>query len=144
MARGRKARKWVKMDCDGLLHGSICYLLELDGQAVWFKMIAFSEVSGGRPGYIEDNNQRGLPHKFISHRLGCDLEVFEQVYRIMTDDGALETDENGSIHLVNFDKYQFTEYDRQRPYRQASKANNNGDGDRDYHGQKFDHMVKRK
>ena len=47
MARGRKPRNWIKIDCEGILRGSINYLLPLDGQAIWIKMIAYSEVCGG-------------------------------------------------------------------------------------------------
>lgn len=121
MARGRKPRTWVKMDCEGLLRGSINYLLELDGQAVWLKMIALSEVCGGRPGFIEDNEEKGLPHEYIAHELHCPIEILEKVLEIMEVDKAIQTNGSGSIELVNFKRYQFSEYDRQRPYRRASK-----------------------
>lgn len=123
MARGRKPRTWVKMDCEGLLRGSINYLLELEGQAVWLKMIAFSEVCGGRPGFIEDNDERGLPHRYIAQELHCAVELFEEVLKIMASDGAIKMDGSGSIELVNFKHYQFSEYDRQKPYRQAKRRN---------------------
>jgi len=122
MVRGRKARTWVKLDCEGVLRGSINYLLPLEGQAVWVKMIAFSEVCGGRPGYIEDNNNNGLPLEFIAQELHCTVEIFESVLDIMKKDSAIEVNGTGSIHLVNFHHYQFSEYDRQKPYRQAKKV----------------------
>lgn len=121
MARHRKPRNWIKLDCEGTLRGSINYLLPLDGQAVWIKMIAFSEVCGGRPGWIEDNNQKGLPHDFIAQELHCSLDLFETVLEKMAADKAIEVNGTGSIHLVNFVHYQFGEYDRQQPYRQGKK-----------------------
>jgi len=121
MARGRKPRNWVKMDCEGLLRGSINYLLPLDGQAVWMKMIALSEVCGGRPGWIEDNNGNGLPNEYIAHELHCTVDLFALVMEKMKGDGAIEVNGTGAIHLVNFQHYQFSEYDRQRPYRLAKK-----------------------
>lgn len=135
MPRGRKPRTWVKMDCEGILRGSINYLFlaqnyngvdvkdvaSLACQAIWVKMIALSEVCGGRPGYIEDNNNTGLPHRYISQELHCPLVLLEVVLKTMSEDGAIEIDGAGSIHLVNFDHYQFSEYDRQRPYREARK-----------------------
>ena len=121
MARGRRPRTWVKMDCEGLLRGSINYLLELDGQAVWLKMIALSEVCGGRPGFIEDNEERGLPHTYIAHELHCTVELLDGVLEIMKKDGAIEINGTGSIELINFKHYQFSEYDRQKPYRDAKK-----------------------
>jgi len=121
MPRGRKPRLWIKVDCEGVLRGSINYLLPLDGQAVWIKMIAYSEVCGGRPGWIEDNNGNGLPHDFIAQELHCPVETFELVLKKMRDDKAIETNGTGSIHLVNFEHYQFGEYDRQQPYRLGKK-----------------------
>jgi len=121
MPRGRKPRTWVKMDCEGLLRGSINYLLPLDGQAVWLKMIALSEVCGGRQGFIEDNNNKGLPHEYIAQELHCSVELLEMVLDKMKSDGAIAINGTGSIQLVNFDHYQFSEYDRQKPYRQAKK-----------------------
>lgn len=122
MPRGRKPRTWIKLDCEGTLRGSINYLLSIEGQAIWVKMICLSEVSGGRPGYIEDNNNNGLPHDYIAQELHCNVELFELVIEKMTADGAITTNGTGSIHLVNFDHYQITEYDRQKPYRDAKKA----------------------
>jgi hypothetical protein len=84
-------------------------------------MIAFSEVCGGRPGWIEDNNQKGLPHDFIAQELHCSLDLFETVLEKMAADKAIEVNGTGSIHLVNFVHYQFGEYDRQQPYRQGKK-----------------------
>lgn len=121
MPRGRKARNWIKIDCEGILRGSINYLLPLDGQAIWVKMIAYSEVCGGRPGFIEDNNNNGLPHDFIAQELHCPIELFEMVLNTMKSDGAIEVNGSGSIQLVNFVRYQFGEYDRQKPYREGQQ-----------------------
>lgn len=121
MARGRKPRNWIKIDCEGILRGSINYLLPLDGQAIWVKMIAYSEICGGRPGYIEDNNQNGLPYEFIAHELHCSVELLKSVVDKMEQDKAVEVNGSGSIRLVNFNQYQFGEYDRQEPYRKGQK-----------------------
>jgi hypothetical protein len=109
------------MDCEGLLRGSINYLLPLDGQAVWLKMIALSEICGGRAGFIEDNNEKGLPVEYIAQELHCPIDTLKNVLKIMELDGAIKTNGTGSIQLVNFDHYQFSEYDRQKKYRDAKK-----------------------
>ncbi len=120
MPRGRKPRTWVRLDCEGILRGSINYLLTLEGQAVWVKMIAFSEVCGARAGYIENNNGQGLPHEYIAQELHCPLELLELVLKRMEGDGAVRINGTGSIELVNFKHYQFSEYDRQKPYRKKA------------------------
>jgi len=118
MPRDRKPRTWIRLDCEGILRGSINYLLPLDGQAIWMKMMALSEVCGGRSGFIEDNNGNGLPHDYIAQELHCPIELFELVLKKMSGDGALQVNGSGSIELVNFQQYQFSEYDRQKVYRQ--------------------------
>lgn len=158
MARGRKPRTWVKMDCEGLLHGSINHLFiddtasdvdtaqitSLACQAVWMKMIALSETCGGRPGYIEDNNEKGLPTKYIAYQLQCPQRLLDSVLETMIGDGAIKKNGTGSIQLVNFDHYQFSEYDRQKPYRDAKKSEleSKEDPDRFIKG-KYGHMVQR-
>jgi len=121
MARGRKPRNWIKIDCEGILRGSINYLLPLDGQAIWVKMIAYSEVCGGDPGCIEDNNHNGLPYEFIAHELHCSPEQLKMVLDKMEADKAIEINGTGSIRLVNFSHYQFGEYERQLPYRHGQR-----------------------
>jgi hypothetical protein len=117
MPRERKSRTWIKIDCEGILRGSINYLLTLEGQAIWVKMIALADVCGGRAGYIEDNNHKGLPDEFIAHELHCSVEQLKLVKERMKEDGAINVNGTGSIQLVNFSKYQFGEYDRQKVYR---------------------------
>lgn len=121
MPRGRKPRTWVRMDCEGILRGSINYLLSLEGQAIWMKMIAFSEICGGRSGFIEDNNQNGLPRGYVAQELHCPVELLDGVIEKMSNDGAVVLNGTGAIQLVNFSHYQFSEYDRQKPYRAAKK-----------------------
>lgn len=143
MPRGRKPRTWVRMDCEGILRGSINYLFaEVDTenmkleevaalacQGLWMKMIAFAEVCGGRPGFIEDNNEKGLPPIYIAQELHCPLSVLSAVIEIMKTDGAIHVNGTGSIELVNFKHYQFSEYDRQKPYRAISKLQENLDSE---------------
>lgn len=142
MPRGRKPRTWVKMDCEGLLRGSINYLLPLEGQAVWLKMIALSEICGGRPGFIEDNNEKGLPIDYVAQELHCSAELLNLVLGKMKSDGAIKVNGSGSIELVNFNHYQFSEYDRQKPYRQAKREREKVDDDPDkYKKGRYGHLV---
>lgn len=121
------------MDCEGLLRGSINYLLPLDGQAVWLKMIALSEVCGGRPGFIEDNNHNGLPFEYVAQELHCPPELLKIVIDKMKEDGAINVNGSGSIELINFKHYQFSEYDRQKPYRDKKREEAKQDADPERH-----------
>jgi hypothetical protein len=137
MARGRKPRTWVRLDCQGVLHGSINYIFNLSEQAVFIKMIAMAEVYGPEPGLISDNEGKALPLEFLAHELHCSLEVLKSVIEKGKKDKSIEESAEG-IHLVNFSNYQFTEYDRQKPYRDKKKD----DPDKFVKG-KFGNVVKR-
>ncbi len=117
MNRGRKPRSWVRLDCQGVLHGSINYIYTLEEQAVFIKMIAMAEVYGQEPGLISDNDGRALPKEYVAHELHCSVEMLDSVIKKGSADEAIS--ENGSgIKLLHFEHYQFTEYDRQSKYRQ--------------------------
>lgn len=121
--RGRPRRAWVRLDCYGILHGSINWELTLEEQAVWIKTFTYSAVCGGEPGIIQDNDSNPLPHWYIANELHCPLEVFETMLQKCIEQERLKENEHG-IEVINFKEYQFTEYDRQRPYRDAKKAGN--------------------
>lgn len=118
--RGRKPRSWVRIDCAGLLHGSINWQLTLEEQAIWVKLIAYSEVCGGPAGMICDNDGRPLPHEFIAHECHCSVELLKSCLAKCQEEGRISENSHG-IRITNFDIYQFTEYDRQKPYRDAKK-----------------------
>ena len=130
MPRGRKPRAWVKIDCEGILRGSINWILTLDEQAIWVKLIAYSEVCGGPPGYIQDNDGGGLPVDFLSHELHCPIGLLESTIKKMEENNSISRNGTGALFLIHFDDYQFTEYDRQKPYRDSRKKNAQ-DPDRD-------------
>lgn len=119
--RGRPTRHWVKLYCDGCLHGSINYQLTLEEQAVWFKLIMLSAVRCQTPGTISDNDGNPLPPDFIAHELHCTPDLLLVVVKKCVEEGRLENNHTG-LRIINFEHYQSTEYDRQKPYREAKKA----------------------
>ena len=120
-SRGRPKRTWVKIDCHGILSGSINWQYTLDEQAIWVKLIAYSAICGGPPGIICDNDERPIPLWYVADELHCPKELLESVVEKGVEEGRIQ--ENGKgLAITNFNTYQFTEYDRQKPYRQAKKA----------------------
>ena len=120
MTRGIKKRTWVKLDCQGMLHGSINWLFDLEEQAVFLKMIPMAAVYCKTPGTIADNEGKPLSLEFMAYELHCPVEVLKKVIEKGTQDNCIE-ETNEGIKLVNFEHYQLTEYDRQRPYREKRK-----------------------
>ena len=121
MPRGRPKRTWVKLDCQGVLHGSINWLFNLEEQAVFLKLIPMAAVYCQTPGIISDNEGKPLPREFIAYELHCPVDLLEAVIEKGKRDNSLRETERG-LELVNFQHYQFTEYDRQKPYRQKKNG----------------------
>lgn len=130
----------MKIDCNGILHGSINWQLTLAEQAIWIKLIAYSEVSGGPPGMISDNDSKPIPKEYLAHEFHCDIETLNSCMDKCIEDGRISDNSRG-IQIINFEAYQFSEYDRQKPYRQAKKLDEI-DPDKFVKG-KYGKMVKR-
>jgi hypothetical protein len=120
MTRGTKKRTWVKLDCQGVLHGSINWLFNLEEQAVFLKLIPMAAVYCKTPGTIADNEGKPLSREFIAYELHCPVETLNSVIDKGTKDNCLKDTEEGLV-LVNFSRYQFTEYDRQKPWRERQR-----------------------
>jgi len=118
-ARGAKKRDWVVLR-KSWLTSSINYRMELSEIAVYSKLIVMADVFGPVPGLISDNDFRAMPHGYLAHQACCPIEVFEATLKKAIEDDSAYENGNG-ILLTHFDEYQFTEYDRQKPYRQAKR-----------------------
>ena len=118
-ARGAKKRDWVVLRVTWLT-SSINYRMELSEIAVFSKLIVMADAFGPVPGLISDNDFRAMPHEYLAHQACCPIEVFESTLKKAQEDDSIYENGNG-IFLTHFDEYQFTEYDRQKPYRQARR-----------------------
>ena len=121
MTRGIKKRTWVKLDCQGVLHGSINWIFTLEEQAIFLKLIPMAAVYCKEPGTIADNEGNPLPREFIAHELHCPIELLASVIDKGKKDKCIKETDQGLV-LVNFKEYQFTEYDRQKKYRQKQRG----------------------
>jgi len=118
-SRGAKKRHWVVLR-KSWLTSSINYRMELGEIAVFSKLIVMADEFGPVPGLISDNDFRGMPHDYLAHQACCPLEIFESTLKKAIEDNSIYENSHG-IFLTHFDEYQFTEYDRQKPYREAKR-----------------------
>lgn len=118
-SRGSKKRGWVVLR-KAWLTSSINYRMELSEIAVFSKLIVMADEFGPVPGLISDNDFRAMPHEYIAHQACCPLEVLDAALKKAIADDSIYENEHG-IFLTHFDDYQFTEYDRQKPYREAKR-----------------------
>lgn len=138
-ARNAKKRGWVVLRKTWLT-SSINYRMALEEIAVFSKLIVMADEFGPVAGLISDNDFRAMPLEYLAHQACCPLETLKAtIEKSKVDDSIFE---NGhGLFLTHFDDYQFTEYDRQKPYREAKKAAE-ADPDKYIKG-KFGHMVRR-
>lgn len=121
MARARFGwrRTYIKLYPIDCLEGSIRYQLEADERGVWYDLLNFSALSA-TAGIISDKDGRPYPHSFIANRLNITLELLERTLTKCEQEGRIRENEVG-IHIVNWAAYQ-SEYERQKPYRDAKKS----------------------
>lgn len=117
--RNVKKRGWVVLR-KSWLTSSINYRMELGEIAVFSKIIVMADEFGPVPGLISDNDCRPMPHAYLAHQACCPIEVFESCLEKAKQDVSIYENSHG-IFVTHFDEYQFTEYDRQKPWREMQK-----------------------
>ncbi len=110
-------RTWIKLYCYGRLHGSVVYQLDDAEQSVWDKLLCLAGICG-LDGLIADNDRRSYPHSFIAHEIHSSLELLESTLSKCIEEGRISENDHGIV-ITNWAAYQ-SEYDRQKPYRQAT------------------------
>ena len=119
MSRTAGRRTWIKLYPVDCIDGSIRYQLEADERGVWYDLLNFSAICA-TPGTISDKDGRPFPHTFIANRLNILIDLLESTLQKCIEEGRIS--ENGQgIHITNWAAYQ-SEYERQKPYRQAKKG----------------------
>ena len=119
MARGKGGRTWIKLHCDGVIHGSVTYQLSEAEQAVWMKLLAFAGIIN-RDGEISDNDGRAFPREFIAQEIHTTTKNLDSTLEKCIDEGRI-TEDKQVLYITNWKAYQ-SEYNRQKPYREARKT----------------------
>ena len=112
-------RTWIKLYCYGRLHGSVTYQLTEAEQSIWDKLLCLAGLCG-LDGLIADNDRHPFPHAHIAHELHTSEELLESTLTKCKDEGRISENTDG-ISITNWKAYQ-SEYERQKPYRQAAAA----------------------
>ncbi len=121
------------------LFGSSRFELTAAQRGVWNDLLDFAKLSRVEPGLIAPAPNRSYTHSWLSEFFNIPLELLEESLKVLAETGRVE--ENGTgIRILNWHKYQ-SEYDRQKPYRDAKKQAEQ-DPDKFIKG-RYGHMVKR-
>jgi len=118
-SRAAKKRGWVVLR-KSWLTSSINYRMVLSEIAIYSKLIVMADEFGPVPGLISDNDFRAMPYDYLAHQAYCPIELLKSTIQKSIEDDSIYVNGNG-IFVTHFDEYQFTEYDRQKPYREKQK-----------------------
>lgn len=117
-----KHRDWIKLWVKESLIGTIREDLTSEERGMWYDFLLLAGNSR-IPGIICANESTPLPVKRIAGILNVSEQLVEQSIQKFTKSGRIAIDKQGVIHIVNWAKYQYSDYDRQKPYREKTKHN---------------------
>ena len=111
-------RRWVKLWVTESLTGTIRFDFTSEERGVWYDLLLLAG-NCRQEGLIAAGSGTPYPKQWIAGTLNIPLELLNA-----TIEKCIETEriaENGDgLKIINWEKYQ-SEYDRQKPYRQAKK-----------------------
>ncbi|MDP2730274.1 MAG: phage replisome organizer N-terminal domain-containing protein [Dehalococcoidales bacterium] len=112
-----KHRDWVKLWIKESLIGTIREDLTAAERGVWYDFLLLAGNSR-IPGVICANENTPIPIKRIAGILNITEQLVNQSIEKFVQSGRIEVDSQGIISIINWSKYQYSDYDRQKKYRQ--------------------------
>jgi len=113
-------RKWIKLFIDECLTGTIREDLTPDERSVWYDFLLLA----GRnrpPGNISANENTPMSPQRLAAILNISGSLLTRAKKKFKESGRITVEPNGTISITNWAKYQFSDYDRQKPYREAGR-----------------------
>jgi len=110
-------RKWIKLFIDECLTGTIREDLTPTQRSIWYDFLLLA--GRNRPsGCISANENTAISSKRLAALLNVQVNIVTNAKKKFLESKRITIDLAGIIRIVNWDKYQYTDYDRQKPYRQ--------------------------
>jgi len=141
-------RRWIKLWVKECLLGTIREDLIPEERGVWYDFLLLAGNSR-IPGVICANATTPLSITRIGQILNTPEKLIERCIQKFTASERIAV-KDGMISIANWEQYQFSDYDRQKPYRQRSRREDeyipgtnvkSDDPDKFIKG-KYGHMVK--
>lgn len=120
--REPKHRDWIKLWIKESLLGTIREDLAPEERSTWYDFLLLAG-NCRIPGTISANENTPIPPRRIAAILNVEEPLVKRCIVKFEKSGRITIDKTGVIRIVNWDKYQYTDYDRQKPYRQQAKHN---------------------
>lgn len=109
-------RQWIKLYIKECLLGTIREELNPAQRGVWYDFLILAGNSRV-PGIICANEETGLSVKRIAQILNTPEELINECIGLFCKSSRISVDGSGKIVIVNWQKYQHTDYDRQKHFR---------------------------
>jgi hypothetical protein len=116
--------KYVAIDINGWLNGTVCRFLTKSEKAIWGDFIVLGGEGSGRIGYIEEFKYIPYSRERLLEKTHCyteeDIASFDSCYRKCIDGvsvnnseidkARISVDEHGCIKIENWNTYQHSDY----------------------------------
>lgn len=134
-------KRWVKVWVSECLNGTIRFDFTPEQRGVWYDLLVLAG-NCRHEGLIAAGQGIPYPDNWIAGTLNIPLKLLQVTIQKCIETGRIEKNGSG-YRIVNWEKYQ-SEYDRQKPYREAKKQQQK-DSDLDkYFKGKYGHLVEGK
>ena len=111
-------RRWIKLWVKECLMGTLREELSPEERSVWYDFLLLagnSRVSG----VICANEDTPLSLRRVSQILNAPEELVQRCVILFEHQERISVDKAGLIHILNWGRYQHSDYDRQKVYREA-------------------------
>ena len=124
---GLYKRRWIKLWIDECLTGTIREELEPEERGIWFDFLLLAGKNRP-PGYISANETQAITPKRLAAILNVPITMLARAIKKFEESGRITIDHDTDIiQVVNWEKYQYSDYDRQKAGRQAKREEDPGD-----------------
>ncbi len=113
-------RSWWKMWWEEWLTGTIREDLTSEQRGIWVDFLALA-TRNRIPGCISANEDTALSVRRLAQLLNVPPNVVSRAMGKFVEQNRISVDDRGIIHITNWDAYQYSDYDRQKPWRDARR-----------------------
>lgn len=114
--------KWIPLWVEKWLWGSTRLELTVEQRAVWIDLLA---IASKEQGHVRANEGFPYPPEQLAGMLRISPELLNETIRRCVETGKLRTEEDGSLYVINWEEYQFSDrYLRKlREYKKKTRHN---------------------
>ena len=113
-------RDWIKLWIKDSLIGTIREDLTPDERSIWWDFLLLAGHNR-IPGQISANDASPIPIRRMAGILNAPEALIKRCITKFEESGRIEVDKNKCIRIINWSKYQYSDYDRQKKWREKNR-----------------------